>query len=301
MGKKIDITDEKKMVALSDGTERTVYRIKALRDFGDVKTGQLGGWIEKESNLSHDGNCFVYDEAVVCDDAKISQSAIVKDSAVIMNNAKIGDYASVMDRAIVRDNAVIQNYAQVQDEALVAGNSVVEDRATIKGMSFVNEEAKISGSAIVMDDAVVKGSAIVRDKSVISGNAKIEGKSIVQDYVQIGENAMVRDNAWIKGNTMIKSNAIVEGEVSLKGNVEIVNDEIIDSQHFMDVKERIGIRIAKVRNHRGLSTRQLAEKSGISFANIGKLERGTYNISIEILDKLCEQLGLEIQLVEIKK
>ena len=58
MRKKIDITDEKKMVALSDGTERTVYRIKALRDFGDVKTGQLGGWIEKESNLSHDGNCF---------------------------------------------------------------------------------------------------------------------------------------------------------------------------------------------------------------------------------------------------
>ena len=56
MRKKIDITDEKKMVALSDGTERTVYRIKALRDFGDVKTGQLGGWIEKESNLSHDGN-----------------------------------------------------------------------------------------------------------------------------------------------------------------------------------------------------------------------------------------------------
>ena len=39
----------------------------------------------------------------------------------------------------------------------------------------------------------------------------------------------------------------------MKGNVEIVNDEIIDSQHFMDVKERIGIRIAKVRNHRGLS------------------------------------------------
>lgn len=49
MRKKIDITDEKKMVALSDGTERTVYRIKAVRDFGDVKAGQLGGWIEKKA------------------------------------------------------------------------------------------------------------------------------------------------------------------------------------------------------------------------------------------------------------
>ena len=50
MRKKIDITDEKKMVALSDGTERTVYRIKALRDFGDVKTGQLGGLKKKATS-----------------------------------------------------------------------------------------------------------------------------------------------------------------------------------------------------------------------------------------------------------
>ena len=34
-----------------------LHRIKALKDFGDVKKGDLGGWIEKESNLSQDGNC----------------------------------------------------------------------------------------------------------------------------------------------------------------------------------------------------------------------------------------------------
>lgn len=28
-----------------------VYRIKALIDFDDIKAGQLGGWVEKESNL----------------------------------------------------------------------------------------------------------------------------------------------------------------------------------------------------------------------------------------------------------
>ena len=34
----------------------TLHRIRAVRDFGDVKAGDLGGFIEKEDNLSHEGN-----------------------------------------------------------------------------------------------------------------------------------------------------------------------------------------------------------------------------------------------------
>ena len=30
-----------------------LYRIKALIDFGDVKASDLGGYVEKEENLSH--------------------------------------------------------------------------------------------------------------------------------------------------------------------------------------------------------------------------------------------------------
>ena len=33
---------------------RTLYRIKALKDFADVKAGDLGGYIEDYRNLSHD-------------------------------------------------------------------------------------------------------------------------------------------------------------------------------------------------------------------------------------------------------
>ncbi|MBB4077294.1 hypothetical protein GGR08_001625, partial [Bartonella fuyuanensis] len=31
---------------------------QALKDFDDIKAGDLGGFIEKEVNLSHDGNCW---------------------------------------------------------------------------------------------------------------------------------------------------------------------------------------------------------------------------------------------------
>lgn len=33
------------------------YRIQALRSFGNVKEGVIGGYVSSEKNLSHDGNC----------------------------------------------------------------------------------------------------------------------------------------------------------------------------------------------------------------------------------------------------
>ena len=40
-----------------------LHRIQALVDFLEVKAGDLGGWIEKEENLSQEGECWVYDES----------------------------------------------------------------------------------------------------------------------------------------------------------------------------------------------------------------------------------------------
>jgi len=76
--KKYKLTDETKIV---NGT--TLRRIEALRDFGIVKSGDLGGWfaesdifcVESENNLSQDGNCWVFDNACVFDDARVSGSA----------------------------------------------------------------------------------------------------------------------------------------------------------------------------------------------------------------------------------
>lgn len=50
---------------------KKLYRIKALIDFGDVKAGDLGGFIEKESNLSHLGSAWIYDDAMVCGNAMV--------------------------------------------------------------------------------------------------------------------------------------------------------------------------------------------------------------------------------------
>ena len=50
---------------------RTLHRIKRLSD------GLVGGWIESEDNLSHEGECIGYEEASVCAEAIVGDEAII--------------------------------------------------------------------------------------------------------------------------------------------------------------------------------------------------------------------------------
>ena len=51
MNKKYELTNE-----FIEFLNCKLYHIKALRSFSDVKEGDLGGFVEKEDNLSHDDN-----------------------------------------------------------------------------------------------------------------------------------------------------------------------------------------------------------------------------------------------------
>ena len=65
---------------------------------------------------------------------------------------------------------------------------------------------------------------------------------------------------------------------------------------MMSNREYIGKRIAEIRKAKGMSIRQLADASGVNFANIYKIENGKYNVSIDILNKICLALGVELKI-----
>lgn len=65
----------------------TFKRIRALIDFGNVKKGELGGFIEKEENLSHENNAWVSGNAWVYGDARVYDDAWVYDDARVSGNA----------------------------------------------------------------------------------------------------------------------------------------------------------------------------------------------------------------------
>ena len=87
---KYKLTDEK-----IKHNDKTLYRIQALKDFGDVKAGDLGGWIESERNLSQEGNCWVADNALVYGNAEVFGNAEVSGNAWISGNARISGDAEL--------------------------------------------------------------------------------------------------------------------------------------------------------------------------------------------------------------
>lgn len=64
-------------------------------------------------------------------------------------------------------------------------------------------------------------------------------------------------------------------------------------------RAEVGRQVAELRNKRGLSTRQLAELCGVDSSNIGKIERGRYNVSVDILGRVCDALGSRLKIEEI--
>ena len=109
----------KKYTLLKDDTVtyfgHTLYRIKATIDFGDVEKGELGGYIEKEENLSHFDNAWVSDNALVSDNARVT------------GDAEVSDNARVTDNAWVTDNALVSGDARVTDNARVTGDAKVTE------------------------------------------------------------------------------------------------------------------------------------------------------------------------------
>ena len=63
-------------------------------------------------------------------------------------------------------------------------------------------------------------------------------------------------------------------------------------------RKRIGLMIAEIRNKRGLNLTQLAEMTGLDRVNINKIELGKYNVSIDILNRICLALGCQISITE---
>lgn len=147
---------------------RKLYQIKALKDFGNVKAGDLGGYIEKEENLSQDGNAWVYDSALVYD------NACVFSNARIFGNAKVYGYAQIFSNALIYDNTRVYNDAWIYGNARVFGDVGVFGNARVFG------DAQIYGNTCVFDNAQVFGDAHVYDNAWIYRDAQISNNA---DYI----------------------------------------------------------------------------------------------------------------------
>ncbi|WP_406604286.1 hypothetical protein [Bartonella gliris] len=137
MEKKYELTDETIEV---DG--KTLHRIRALRDFSDVEKGDLGGYIEREGNLSHEDSCWVYHNAKVYGNARVYGHASIYDGAEIYDNALVGGYVLVHDNARIYGDAGIYDNAEVYGDAKVYGDAVVHLGVHVGGYTAISTGEK---------------------------------------------------------------------------------------------------------------------------------------------------------------
>ena len=145
MERKYEFTEETKKL-----WNRKLHRIRALRDFGGVKAGMIGGFIEDESNLSHAGNCWVGDDACVFTGGKVYGNGRIWDSAVVCGGGQVYDGATVEGSARVEDNSWVYGKADVRGSAVISGGSCIFGRAVIDGA------VEIDGGAEICADAEIK-------------------------------------------------------------------------------------------------------------------------------------------------
>ncbi len=157
---------------------RKLHRIQALIDIPSigVEAGDLGGYIEEESNLKHNGTCWVFD------DAKVYGLTIIKDGATVRGNASVG--GNQYGYVIMKDTAAVYDNAKVYGNVTLAGSSKIYDHAEVYSERKPSSYSK--GGVRVYGSACVCGYAKVKDASSIYGNAYISGNVTIRCAVQVG-------------------------------------------------------------------------------------------------------------------
>lgn len=147
-----------------------MHQIRALRDFDDVKAGDLGGFILDESNLSHKGNCWVYPGSFIGNQAKVTGNAKVKGNSVVRNTAR------VYENAVIDNGADIYTAAKIHGNAYVGGKldvnrSEIYGDAHVEGHGigcYISQHTVICDNAYVyLDEMSIYGKTIKGDERVI--------------------------------------------------------------------------------------------------------------------------------------
>ena len=129
---------------------RKLYRIRALKDFHNVKKGKVGGYIASERNLSHEGEAWVYGNACVSGDARISDDARVYGNACVYGDAQVYGNAQVAGNAQVLNRHSVVWFSNVGTEngtltVYCGKNGLIATRGCLTGSveEFLDKSAKV--------------------------------------------------------------------------------------------------------------------------------------------------------------
>ena len=191
----------------------TLYRIQSVKSFDGVDVGDKGGYVESESNLSQDDNCWLYNDAksygnaivrgnaVMCHNSEACDDAVVEGNVSVRFNVKIRGHSCVCDNVVLSGNVDISSNVQITDEVQIYGNDItISDGVCISEFAAIFENVKLSGSAYINGHTNIGGNVKISGKTTIGGN------SFIADDVNIFGDTIIAAEESIAGNAVISSN-----------------------------------------------------------------------------------------------
>ena len=163
---KVNTMVDKKYGLIDEDHEKGLFRIIALKDFASVEKGTLGGFIEKEDNLSQEGDCWIGKDCELHNDSRVE------------GNAKIYGHVSLYDNVLVKDNASIFSKLGLT----LMGDCKIYDHASL------DAEGSISGNVEIFERCIIEGEVQFFD------NVKIHGDIYLYGYLYMGGDANVEYN-----------------------------------------------------------------------------------------------------------
>ena len=171
-----------------------------------VRSGDLGGYIESEYNLT--------------DQAWVEDRACVYGNACISGNASVGGGAHVYDNASVTDNA------RVFGSSHIFGDSLVSGKAHIGGIVQLSGNAQVSGNAYLSGNDQVSHGVIKSNADFITVGPAISSNRYTTAYRTMDQSICVTTGCF--------TGSLDEFEQAI--NETHVNNEIYKQQYLRFVQ-----------------------------------------------------------------
>ena len=138
-----------------------LHRIRALRDIGsEVKAGDLGGFVEGESNLSFEtgDNAWIFDDAIAAGEGCVDKGSVLRERAIVCGCAYASHGTEMSGDSRAEDDAYIRG-ARLSRCARVSGNGMVLQSPTTKAAPILTGSCSVYGK--VIGDVTLTGTAVV--------------------------------------------------------------------------------------------------------------------------------------------
>lgn len=159
-----------------------LHRIRALRDMGaEVRAGDLGGFVESESNLSFEpgDDAWIFDNAIACNNAYVDKGSCLRGEAVACDNAYVSHGSVMTGHSRAEDNAYIRG-AVLSAHARASGKSMIlhsQDTLAVPLLSGqcavygkVSGDVRLTGTALVISGEEICNDTL--DTLLISGKSR---------------------------------------------------------------------------------------------------------------------------------